>query len=159
MESFKRGHNPVAIANYFLGLSQHGLSLVQLIKLSYIAHGFKLGFEGFPLANETVEAWQFGPVFPSIYYKFKPFGINIKEPVKDISSDFNNKEKKLMDKVFEVYGNKTAVALIAITHAKDSPWDQAWNTEGGQYDRHYPIDNNIIKKYYEDKIKESQANV
>ena len=73
-----QGHDPVAIANYFIGLyeldkknSGEGLDLMQLLKLSYLAHGFKLGITGHPLSNENLEAWRYGPVFPSIYQAFK----------------------------------------------------------------------------------------
>ena len=163
--NYELGHDSLAIANYFINLSKgKGLSLVKLIKLSYIAHGFKLGFDGYPLANEYVEAWKFGPVFSRIYYEFKHQGINIKQPAKDIfqdcktiSSDFNSREQKLMEKVFKVYGKKTAAYLIAITHKKDSPWYKAWHEDKGSEVLNFQIKNDDIKKYYTKQIKESRA--
>ena len=166
--SYEKGHNPLAIANFFIDLSNgRGLSLVQIIKLSYIAHGFKLGFKGYPLANEYVEAWKLGPVFSKIYNEFKRSGINIKEPAKRlkdnfkdlevIRSKFNEEEKSIMEKVFKVYGSKTAVDLIAITHKKGSPWDKAWNDSNGKEVFNFQIKNKDIQEYYENKIKEVQV--
>ncbi|MBC6416054.1 MAG: hypothetical protein GDA46_06680 [Bdellovibrionales bacterium] len=37
-----------------------------------------------------------------------------------------------MNNVFQAYGKKTAVELIAITHKKDSPWYKAWNCDNGK---------------------------
>ena len=48
--------------------------MLQLLKLSYIAHGFKLAIFGYPLADEAVQAWKYGPVFSKIYEGFKRCG-------------------------------------------------------------------------------------
>ena len=39
-------HDPVAIANEFILKKPSDLTLMKLLKLSYIAHGFKLGMYG-----------------------------------------------------------------------------------------------------------------
>ena len=57
MSQQNQGHEPVAIANYFIDLSSKGLTLMQLLKLSYISHGFTLAFLDKPLADEYAEAW------------------------------------------------------------------------------------------------------
>ncbi|MCY4000360.1 MAG: DUF4065 domain-containing protein, partial [Bacteroidetes bacterium] len=54
--------------------SGRNLTPMQLIKLSYIAHGWTLGISGEPLFNDTVEAWRYGPVVPDIYHTYKEFG-------------------------------------------------------------------------------------
>ena len=46
---------------------------MQLIKLVYIAHGYMLGKHGRPLLDEAVQAWQYGPVVPSVYQAVKSF--------------------------------------------------------------------------------------
>ncbi len=40
---------------------------MKLHKLLYYAAGWHLGFTGEPLFDEDIEAWQYGPVVPSIY--------------------------------------------------------------------------------------------
>lgn len=59
-----RTYSPIAVANYFISLSRSdGLTLMQLLKLSYIAHGFKMGILGeeHPFSKEYVQAWKFVP--------------------------------------------------------------------------------------------------
>ena len=66
-------HKSIAIANYLIDLSKDGLTLMQIMKLSYFSHGFKMGMLGLdnPLANEFVQSWKLGPVFPNVYHQFK----------------------------------------------------------------------------------------
>ena len=161
MSQEKKGHNPIAIANYFIDLSRDGLTLMQLLKLSYIAHGFKLAIIEQPLSDEYAEAWRFGPVFPSIYHEFKyekPGKIKDKAKWADmkknvlqyVSSNFDEHEKTIMELTHEKYGNLDGWKLSAITHAEGTPWYNAWKE--GQYIRGYSIKNENIKKYYKNLI-------
>ncbi|MCZ0932132.1 MAG: DUF4065 domain-containing protein [Oligoflexia bacterium] len=161
--SFEKGHNPLAIANYFIELSSYkGLSLVKLMKISYISHGFTLAILDKPLSEQPAEAWKYGPVFPMIYHEFKHYKdiYNITERAKifdgPIGSSFNDDEKKIMEVVFNKHKNDSAEKLITLTHETDGPWDEAWK-QGGKFTKNYKIDNQKIQKYYKDKIE--QANV
>ena len=72
-------HDPKAVANYFLDCAKEdgeSLTLLKLVKLVYLAHGWHLGLTGDPLIKENVEAWRYGPVVPSIYHDLKIFGNN-----------------------------------------------------------------------------------
>ena len=58
---FEMSHEPLAIANKVLGVaSERGISLtiMQLIKLVYFAHGWSLTLLGKPLVNDEPQAWQ-----------------------------------------------------------------------------------------------------
>ena len=160
------GHDPVAIANYFIDLSSpNGLTLMQLLKLSYIAHGFKLALLDEPLADEYAEAWKFGPVFPSIYHEFKyekpglikdkakwaDMKKNILQPV---SSNFNVNEETIMRLTYEKYGTLSGWKLSAITHAPGTPWHEAW--QEGKHIRGYSITNEKIKEHYTNLINSNQ---
>jgi uncharacterized phage-associated protein len=68
---------PLAVANAVLDEARDqgkSLTIMQLLKLVYIAHGWSLALLNVPLVNEEPEAWQHGPVFPSIYREFRRFG-------------------------------------------------------------------------------------
>ena len=162
-----QGHDPVAIANYFIDLSPKGLTLMQLLKLSYISHGFTLAFLDKPLADEYAEAWKFGPVFPSIYHEFKyekPRLITNKakwadmetRTLKAVSSHFDKEEKTIMKLNYEKYGSLDGWQLSAITHAEGTPWYKAW--EEGQHIRGFSISNNEIKNHYQALIKKVTTN-
>ena len=47
---------------------------MKIIKLVYIAHGHYLAKNDSPLFTEKVEAWDYGPVIPSLYHEFKIYG-------------------------------------------------------------------------------------
>ncbi len=170
-----KGYNPVTIANYFIGLrSDQGLTLMQLLKLSYIAHGVTLAVLSRPnkdwlLANEYVEAWKYGPVFPSIYHEFKaqPGFIRKKaqrfnpqiSTVEDWTADFSDNEKKIISGVYNKYGHLEGWELSVITHKKGTPWSEAW--EEGKRSREFSINNDLIKKYYLEILKnpEKEENI
>ena len=167
MSSQSQGHEPVAIANYFIGLSSKGLTLMQLLKLSYISHGFTLAFLDKPLADEYAEAWKFGPVFPSIYHEFKyekPRLIKNKarwanmetRSLQEVSSSFDKDEKAIMELTHEKYGPLEGWQLSAITHAPGTPWDKAWKE--GKHIRGFSIRNEEIKKHYQSLLKEANEN-
>ena len=85
---YSMSYSAKAIANYFLGLAdaeKKPISHLKIQKLVYIAHGWYLAIKGEPLVgDEYAEAWQYGPVFPSLYHEFKIHGSgHITEPAMD----------------------------------------------------------------------------
>ena len=152
-------HNPLAITNYFIELGKEKLTLMQLLKLSYIAHGFSLAISDKELSKELVQAWKFGPVFPSVYHEFKYQGSGpIKEYAEKLGPDkktlvpiqgeFSDTENRTMQLVYDVYGNLNGWQLSALTHKEGTPWYQVWhNEEGSKYDG-VPIKNQLIKDHF-----------
>ena len=62
------------IVNEFLDLaSEDKITNLKLVKLCYIAQGLSLALLDKPLFSEPIEAWQYGPVVPSVYHEFKHF--------------------------------------------------------------------------------------
>ena len=82
-------HYALKIANTLIGFSQsesHFISRLALMKMSYICHGYILALLDKNTDNtdhEFVQAWKYGPVFPSIYYAFN---INGKDTITKKSS-------------------------------------------------------------------------
>ena len=124
-------YSALDIAKEFLKVAcQKGeqLSHMKLQKLVYFAHGWHLGLTGKPLLDETIEAWQYGPVIPSLYEMLKPYGNQpiankaLPDHVDDqpVSSEIH----ELINKIWEVYGGFSAFQLSVITHEKGSPWWQ-----------------------------------
>ena len=111
--------SPEAIANEFIDLSKeergHSLSNLKLQKLVYIAHGFYLGFCGEPLSNANAQAWQYGPVFPSLYQNLKKYGAGrVTDHIATYDKvEKNSQEADFIKDIWEAYGNLSAVALVA----------------------------------------------
>lgn len=67
------------VADYLISLAhERGESVnnMKLQRLLYYAQAWHLGQYDEPLFDEKFEAWSTGPVIPSIYWRFKPFGIS-----------------------------------------------------------------------------------
>ena len=161
MEAMKnKTHEPVAIANYFIEKSGgQGLTLMQILKLSYIAHGFKLGLEMGELSCELAEAWKYGPVFPSIYYGFKrePPG-RIKtlgtenDEITPVRTNFSEKERNVLDLVDEIYSPVEGWRLSKLTHEEGTPWHKAYYEGGGEEFRGISIKNEDIKTHFKNTV-------
>ena len=148
------GINASIVANFFLkkGLEDNiRIDPMKLIKLVYIAHGWCLAvLDQDLLHGEKVEAWQHGPVIPSLYHEFKRFGKNQIDDdqyswslVSDQDDEFKNKvlfindlsdvdkslKKKvitILDTVWHSYRNYSGWGLSQKTHEEDSPWSVCW---------------------------------
>lgn len=157
--------HPLSIANYFIAKSLvDGVDMtpMKLLKLIYIAHGWHLALnDGEPLIDEAVEAWQYGPVVPSVYHEFKEYG---NTPIRKLSTIYNNRshvltpvisndKKEFLDKIWEVYKKYDGLELSTLTHQKGTPWDIVWNDLGGNKKKSVQIPDKLIEEHY--KIKNS----
>lgn len=150
MDMHDSAHDSATIANRLLELAredQNGLTPMQLLKLVYIAHGWRLGLGGHGLIRDPVEAWQYGPVIPALYeavrgYKGEPITRLVPAPVGD---ELSEEEEALVRDVYDRYGRMSGLDLSRITHAFGTPWSQVY--EEGTFGR--PISDDRIQRYYE----------
>jgi uncharacterized phage-associated protein len=153
-------HDPRAIANRILDIREEdgqSLTIMQLIKLIYISDGWSLALLGKPLANEAPEAWQYGPVYRSVYHEFSGIGSS---PVKaramvrgttiPVESDFSDEEDRLLRMVVNSYGKLSAFTLSNLTHQAGTPWSRA--RERGLY---ADLNDEEIKTHF-DGLKEKR---
>lgn len=159
-------YSPKSIANFFLDLAKSGgeeLRPMKLQKLVYYAHGWYAGYTGQPLINETVEAWQYGPVISSLYHEFKKFGSN---PITNKATDLVNFElcevpppseeniRKFLANIWASYGRFTGLKLSEMTHAEGSPWEQTWKKSPGV--RGADISFDLIAEHFKSVIEASK---
>jgi uncharacterized phage-associated protein len=145
-------YDSAAIANRFLELAEQAerqLTPMQLIKLSYIAHGFALAINKQALIDESVEAWKYGPVIPSLYRRLKHFGSNpvkgkVKPPPFRGHDVLSAGDQKLVDLVFEKYGHFTGGQLSHLTHRPGTPWAETYEPNSYGMD----IDDAVIRTHY-----------
>lgn len=152
-------HEPIAIANEVLKIAeQRGIpiTIMKLIKLVYFAHGWTLALLNRPLTDEPPEAWQHGPVYPSIYRAFRGSGwSNIKETAKnpftgaEYRADLDTAERSILGQVVDKYGKFHAFELSGATHEAGTPWDEVYNGDGRSSD---VIPNRLIKEHF-DKLR------
>ncbi len=130
-------HDPRAIANKILEIRTEAgepLTVMQLIKLVYIADGWSLALHGKPLSSHDPEAWQYGPVYRSVYNDFRQFGSQpVTSPAYVMGSQvpfteqFSQEEEQLLRAVVKAYGKLSAFALSNLTHQPETPWSKAYS--------------------------------
>ena len=116
------------IAEYFIWKShtseQELLSNMKLQKLLYYAQGLYLAIGNGALFDDVIRAWNYGPVVPEIYHKYKingKSGIAIKEGYTPEAIDPVTQE--FLDEVYDVFGQFSAIRLMEISHQ-----DECWKT-------------------------------
>lgn len=153
----------LVVSNFFINKSiEEGveLTLMKLLKLVYITHGWFLGYNDRPLIQEPVKAWRYGPVIDSVYRAIKKFGRGQIKSFIDIYNDgiINPNEYQLDEKIGEFctvvwnhYKDKDGLQLSALTHTPNTPWGITIKNSGVNS----IIPNNLIKEYYKKIINES----
>ena len=145
---------------------------MKLLKLVYFAHGWCLALTGKPLINEPVQAWKFGPVIPGLYHALKSYGNNpIRSFVTDDDSfwlpdgprvcsidDGPDKEenefaKRLVQRIWQVYGGFTPIQLSNLTHQPGTPW---YDTPKRDERRGVVIDQERIRAYFKAQAERNQ---
>jgi uncharacterized phage-associated protein len=151
-----------AVANSFLGLAERErktLDPMKLQKLVYFAHGWNLAINQAPLIGDSIEAWPYGPVIPTLYHEFKEFGrgpitrkaicvaygpgnaITLETPEVPEGPDLD-----VISTIWSTYGELSAIQLSNMTHAAGTPWEKVWNNNGGRKNVHIP--DQLIEEYF-----------
>lgn len=140
----------LTVANRFLDLAkQNGdpMTPMQLLKLVYIAHGWMLGLKGKPLIPERVEAWQYGPVIPSLYAHLREYrGAPVTKKLHSLfdKGQLDDDERSIIDQVYDAYKKYTGMQLSRMTHADGTPW--ALTYKPGSFGDVIPVD--LIEDHY-----------
>ena len=123
---------------------------MKLQKLLYYSYSWylvkKKGKE--KLFDEPIEAWQYGPVVKNIYEEYKTNGADvIKESSSGDVSLLDDDAIEVIEGVFRVYGDKTAIELMDLSHS-EQPWRDSY-VEGKEGS---VIDDKVIFTYFSDKL-------
>lgn len=142
-------YNVLDIANKILvkgASSEEGelISNLKLQKLLYYMQGFHLAVFNEPLFEEDLYAWQYGPVVPEIYHRFKGFNNSGIEPTQEAITLTGEREEELFNDVFSVYGDYSAIGLMNLTH-QERPWRSA--PQGGI------IDKDEMKSFFKTRLE------
>jgi uncharacterized phage-associated protein len=122
------------------------ISNLKLQKMMYYLQGFNLAFFEEKLFDDNIEAWQYGPVVPSVYHSFREFGkgaIILSKEVIEISL-FNPDQEDMFCQVMNEYGKFSAIRLMEMTH-NELPWK---STEISNI-----IDPELMKNYFKTLIE------
>lgn len=127
----------IKIINFFIeraNKENEYLSPLKLIKLVYIAYASFLTCFDKHLFKEKVEAWQYGPVIPSIYHDFKHYHNNhisdyyVPYPFSEVllPNGDNDQYAALLEEIWSTFKGWKATELSSWTHQKESAWSRAY---------------------------------
>lgn len=147
-------YSPENVAAYFInkGIENNNpLTPIQVMKLCYFSHGYKLAIHNTPLINRKIQAWKYGPVIDSLYHSLKIFG---NKKISELpyflrfdESIFENEDLEILDGVYESLGDVDGYTLSDMTHDEDTPWSEVWN-HIGKHSKFTEIDDQKIKAYF-----------
>lgn len=119
---------------HYSNQKNYGTSNLRLQKILYFIQAYFLKIKGKPCFKEPIEAWDFGPVVPKAYNRYKYFGAGDILDYERYFDDFDTpRDKKIVDEVVDLLSKYTTTQLVSITH-RQSPWK----------DNYEPYENNKI---------------
>ena len=140
----------IEVARYLLAKQDEEsgelISNLKIQKLCYYAQGFALVVLNRPLFYEDLEAWQHGPVVPSLWKDFNSHGAGPIPPPEDLDLEYYSpQDKELMDDIYRIYGQFSAWKLRNMTHV-EPPWV---NTPTGN-----TIPHAVLREHFETLVDE-----
>lgn len=116
------------------------ISNLQLQKILYYIQKDYLSRDQIAFSDE-IEAWQFGPVVPNVYYYYCGYGAM---PISTALGIFNptHEDKTIIDPIVESKRELDPWTLVAETHKANGAWDQIYRDGLGN---HQVIPTDLIK--------------
>lgn len=121
------------------------ISNLQLQKILYYVQKEFLK-SGKPAFSDDLEAWQFGPVVPSVYYRFCGFGAM---PITFFGNnesliEIDPADRAVIDSVVEEKRSLPPWDLVEETHKPGGAWDRVYQNGNGN---HQTIPTELIKEF------------
>lgn len=139
-------YNALDIANYVIAKCNgdgYSISNLQLQKILYFIQKKFLLETNEPAFLNRIEAWQFGPVVPEVYYKYCGYGaMGIFQY--NNTNILTHQDKIMVDDVIATKRIVNPWDLVEETHKKGGAWDLVFK-DG--YGNKMPISNDLIKQY------------
>jgi len=140
------------VSDFFISQAQSNINdtitNLRLNKLLFFAQAWYLSRYSDPLFCDDIEAWDFGPVIPVVYQKYKSYGKNnIDITSHDYgSSVLSGNELQVLIDVLNYYGRFSTTELVNISHQEGGPWDMAYKEKKGTI-----ISKDLLRSYYQKK--------
>ncbi len=133
------------IANWFLNKSN--MTQKKLQKLCYYAQAWCYALKGKRLINSDFQAWVNGPVSPVLYDKLHQFGYDDIRIRGRYKCRIEKEDIRLLEDIWETYGDKTGNALEALAH-RELPWIDARRGYAENERCTVVISPEVMKSYY-----------
>jgi uncharacterized phage-associated protein len=164
-------YSALQIANAFLDRAERegrSLTNMKLQKLLYFAQGHSHALRGQKLMHDDPEAWQYGPVYHTVWEQFRRFGARAIDckAIDEVSFAFSDADEpeeipppadgdvnRFLDAVWDAYKTKSAITLSEMSHVAGGPWAKA----RARSHRHSVIRDEEIAEYFKAARASAQA--
>jgi uncharacterized phage-associated protein len=137
-------------------LAKKPMTHKKIQKLCYYAQAWYCAlFDEGPLFAEGIEAWVHGPVIPALYPQYADYRWNEIPQYEGKLYPFSEHQQKVLEAVFETYGNFSGDQLERLTHS-ESPWKDARGDLKPWENCNEVISIDAMRKYYAAKYREAQ---
>ena len=122
-------YDVIDVCKYIINYSNkksYGVSCLKLQKLLYFIQGYFMIIKDEPCFHERIEAWDFGPVVPLAYQKYKQYASTDIPSVNFQNDSIFKEDKTLIANMIDIFANHTATDLVTITH-KQEPWKNVYS--------------------------------
>lgn len=146
--------NVFAIAKKLCQARDWKVSNLELQKMLYISQVLHLGIYGHHLFRGNFQAWDYGPVEPDIYHRFKIFG---NKPIQAwafpvIEEDCSTEDSEFIDEIARLLSELKPFQLVNLTHRKGTAWENIYIPGAHNVD----ISEDAMKKEYSDVWKKKE---
>jgi uncharacterized phage-associated protein len=145
----------ISAARTLCELRDWKLSNLELQKLLYLSEMYNLGMYDQPLIDDDFEAWDYGPVVPSVYARARGYGSG---PIPNVfhwvtSVPAGTRDYAMLKEISEQAKRFTAGQLVDITHWANGAWAKHYRSG----ERSIVIPKMDIRKEYLDRAAAQQA--
>ena len=131
----ERKNNIIQDSYYLINLfHKDGKVITQLYvqKLMFIFEAYYMN-----VTNENklydckFKAWNFGPVAPRLYKRYKNYGkddIRLSKEEEEAGNQISEQKKQIMKELYKTFKDFSAMELVSFTHAEGSPWKEVWDS-------------------------------
>ncbi len=145
---------PKPVASWFVNNidreAGEAITHLKLQKLVYYAEAWYLAFCDKPLFEEAPQAWTHGPVYPSLFQKYRENSwdsLPIERHARRVPDDLAG----FLQSVFNSYGQFGAKRLEELTH-EETPWKETRGNLPLEARCTTPMNKLTIRNYYAEKI-------
>lgn len=117
----------IDVANYLVERLErdYPATIHKLNRLVYLAQAEAVTTTGEPLFEDRIEAWQCGPVVPTVTHAFGEWGdTEIAEPIEHV--EVKPDAARLIGSVAEKYGSLSAFDLVSLVRRPGGAWARVY---------------------------------
>ena len=128
-------YDALDIAKYIIRwCDKNGLRItnLQLQKILFFIQKENIRKKGYGIFSNRIEAWQYGPVIPDVFYEFAGFGAMKLVLYEDLFSEISSKDtfidndsKKIIENILKECIYISPWDLVAKSHVSDGAWSNS----------------------------------